>query len=301
MQPHLIGSDCAPNPPPVTSRNAEPQHADPGRGAGAGGTDARRMSTLLALTRAISPRIVECELTHLARAPIDVARAEAQHRAYEMALTALGVAVQRVAPAPEHPDSVFIEDTALVFDELAVLTRPGAASRRGEVAAVEQALAAHRPLARIEAPGTLDGGDVFAVGHRVFAGRTERTNDAGIAQLATLLTPHGYAVVPVEVMGCLHLKSAATALDDATVLINPAWVRADAFGGLSTVEIAPEESGAANIVRVGSTLLMAAEYPRTRARLESRGYTVRTVPADELAKAEGAVTCCSLLFTLHSS
>lgn len=259
------------------------------------------MSGLLALTRAISPRIVECELTHLARAPIDVARAEAQHRAYEAALAALGATVQRVAAAPEHPDSVFIEDTALVFDELAVLTRPGAASRRGEVTAVEQALAPHRALVRIEAPGTLDGGDVFVVGRRVFAGRTARSNDAGIAQLTTLLAPHGYAVVPVEVTGCLHLKSAATALDDTTVLINPTWVRADVFAGLATVEIAPDEPGAANIVRVGSTLLMAAEHPHTRTRLEARGYLVQTVPADELAKAEGAVTCCSLLFTLHAS
>jgi dimethylargininase len=259
------------------------------------------MSGLLALTRAISPRIVECELTHLARAPIDVARAESQHRVYEAALTALGATVQRVEAAPEHPDSVFIEDTALVFDELAVLTRPGAESRRGEVTAVEQALAPYRALARIEAPGTLDGGDVFVVGRRVFAGRTARSNDAGIAQLAALLAPHGYSVIPVEVTGCLHLKSAATALDDATVLINPAWVRADAFAGLATVEIAAEETGAANIVRVGTSLLMAGEHPRTRTRIESRGYRVHTVPADELAKAEGAVTCCSLIFTLHFS
>ena len=132
------------------------------------------MSGLLALTRALSPRIVECELTHLARAPIDIARAESQHRAYEAALAALGATVLRVTPAPEHPDSVFIEDTALVFDDLAVLTRPGAESRRGEVTAVAQALAPYRALVRIEAPGTLDGGDVFVVGRRVFAGKAPR-------------------------------------------------------------------------------------------------------------------------------
>lgn len=248
-----------------------------------------------ALTRAISPRIVECELTHLERIPIDVAAARAQHAAYARALAALGCAVEEVEPAPDHPDSVFIEDTAVVFDELAVITRPGAASRRGETAAVERALVPWRPIVRIEAPATLDGGDVLVVGKRVFVGRTGRTNEAGVAQLRAVLAPHGYTVEAIEVTGCLHLKTAVTAVDDRTVLLNPAWIDARALGGLDRIEVDPAEPMGANVVRVGDALLYGAAYPRTRARLEARGYRPVCVDASELAKAEGAVTCCSLV------
>lgn len=248
-----------------------------------------------ALTRAISPRIVECELTHLDRIPIDVAAARAQHTAYARALIALGCAVDEVEPAPDHPDSVFIEDTAVVFDELAVITRPGAASRRGETAAVEHALAPLRPIVRIEAPATLDGGDVLVVGKRVFVGRTGRTNEGGVVQLRAALAPYGYTVEAIEVTGCLHLKTAVTAVDDCTVLLNPAWIDAGALGGLDRIEVDPAEPMGANVVRVGDALLYGAAYPRTRARLEARGYRPLCVDASELAKAEGAVTCCSLV------
>ena len=248
-----------------------------------------------ALTRAISPRIVECELTHLDRTPIDVVVARAQHAEYTRALLALDCVVQEVEPAPDHPDSVFIEDTAVVFDEIAVITRPGAASRRGETAAVERVLASLRPLAHITAPGTLDGGDVFVVGKRVFAGRTGRTNDEGIAQLRAALARHGYTVEALDVTGCLHLKTAVTALDDRTVLHNPQWIDRNALTGLDLVEVDPAEPMGANIVRVGDALLYGASYPRTRARLAVRGYRPVCVDASELAKAEGAVTCCSLV------
>jgi dimethylargininase len=253
------------------------------------------MTEFLAFTRAVSPRLADCELTHLDRSPIDVARAEAQHQTYEAALRLLGCEVRRVDPAPEHPDSVFIEDTAIVFDEIAVLTLPGALSRRAETEAVERALAPWRKLARIEAPGTLDGGDVISLGKRVFVGRTSRTNDAGIARLGTLLAPFGYTVHAVAVTGCLHLKTAATAIDDATVLLNPSWIDSKAFSGASVVEVDPSEPMGANVVRVGARLLYGAEYPRTLERLRARGYDVTTVVASELAKAEGAVTCCSLV------
>ena len=248
-----------------------------------------------AFTRAISSRIVECELTHLERIPIDVARARAQHAEYTRALVALGCAVHEVEPAPDHPDSVFIEDTAVVFDEIAVIARPGAESRRGETAAVERALAPLRKLAHIAAPGTLDGGDVFVAGKRVFAGRTGRTNDAGIAQLRAALAPHGYTVEAIDVTGCLHLKTAATALDDRTVLVNPQWIDRSSLAGLDVIEVDPAEPMGANIVRVGEALLYGASYPRTRARLEARGFRPVCVDASELAKAEGAVTCCSLV------
>jgi dimethylargininase len=256
------------------------------------------MTSRLALTRAISPRLADCELTHLDRTPIDAERAEEQHRAYEMALRALGCVVRRVDPAPAQADSVFIEDTAVVFPELAVITRPGAKSRRGETEAVERALKPLRTIARIDAPGTLDGGDVLVVGKRVFVGRTSRTNDAGIAQLRALVAPHGYTVVPVEVTGCLHLKTAVTAIDETTVLLNPAWVDPKAFAPASVVQVDPAEPMGANVLRVGEALLYSDAYPKTLSRIKGRGHAVRTVDASELAKAEGAVTCCSLVLTV---
>ncbi len=249
----------------------------------------------IALTRDVSPTIVECELTHLARAPIRVEVARAQHRGYERLLSSLGCDVRRVPPAPEQPDAVFIEDTAVVLDELAVIARPGAKSRRREVTAVASALASLRPVTRIESPATLDGGDVLIIGRTAFAGRTTRTNDEGIAQLRAALAPHGYSVRGVPVTGCLHLKSAATAVDDKTVLVNPAWVNAAEFADYRVVEVHPDEPMAANVLRIGAALVYSASSPRTLDRLRALGAAPSTVDVSELAKAEGAVTCCSLI------
>ena len=249
----------------------------------------------IAFTREVSPTIVECELTHLSRTPIDVATARVQHQAYEALLASLGCDVRRVAPANAHPDAVFIEDTAVVFDEVAVIARPGAVSRRAETTAVEFALAPLRPVARIAEPATLDGGDVLVVAREVFVGRSGRTNDEGIAQLRAILAPFGYTVSGVDVTGCLHLKSAVTALDDTTVLLNPAWVDAALFAGCRVIEVDPSEPMAANVLRIGDQLVYGTSYPRTQARLEALGFTLRTADASELAKAEGAVTCCSLI------
>jgi len=252
-------------------------------------------SCLIALTRAISPRMVDCELTHLARTPIDLPRAEAQHEAYEALLRTLGCDVRRVSAAPAYPDAVFIEDTAVVVDELAVLTRPGAASRRGEVEGVAEALASLRPCVRLTAPATLDGGDVLRIGRRLFVGHTPRTNEAGITQLRDALAPHGYTVTAVPVTGCLHLKSAVTAVDEATVLLNHAWVEPTVFAAYRVLLVDPAEPMAANILRVGEALLYADAYPRTLAILGAAGHRPHLVDASELAKAEGAVTCCSVL------
>lgn len=249
----------------------------------------------LALVRNVTDAITECELTHLAREPIDVARARQQHAAYEALLRTLGCAVE-VIPAPnDQPDAVFIEDTALVFDELAVITRPGASSRRAEVGPVADRLARERALVRLEAPATLDGGDVFRSGKSVFAGETSRTNAAGIAALRAALAPHGYSVTAVPVTGCLHLKSAATEAAPGLVLVNPAWVDPAAFAGLETLPVDPAEPGAANVLRIGTAVVQDAAYPRTRAALERRGLQIHAVDLSELAKAEGAVTCCSLI------
>jgi dimethylargininase len=251
---------------------------------------------MIAVTRPVSPTLADCELTHLARVPIDVERAAAQHDAYEALLHRLVASVVRAPAAPEHPDAVFIEDTAIVLDELAVITRPGAAARRGELEAVAEVLAKYRPLFAMDAPATLDGGDVMRVGGVLYVGRSGRTNSEGIAQLARLVAPFGYRVVPVEFTGCLHLKSAVTALADDTLLLNPAWVSASAFPGFDTLAIDASEPMAANALRVGENVVYSSQYPRTAALLQQRGVRLFTVDCSELAKAEGAVTCCSLVF-----
>jgi dimethylargininase len=211
--------------------------------------------------------------------------------------------VRRLQDAPDFPDSVFVEDTAVVFDDVAVIARPGADSRRGEVDAMAEALRPHRPLKYIEAPGTLDGGDVLVTPRRVFVGISGRTNADGARQLAAHIAPSGFEVVPVLVEGCLHLKSAVTALRDLRpesrgrlqLLINPSWIDPAPFADFEAIEIDPAEPSAANVLAVNGYLICAEEHPLTRNRLEGRGFAVLPVPAGELAKAEGGVTCCSVL------
>lgn len=256
---------------------------------------------LIALTRAVSPTLAACELTHIERAPIDVERARAQHDAYEDCLRALGCDVRRLPPEPAMPDAVFVEDTAVVLPELALITHPGAASRRGETASAAAALQAFRPLVRIQPPATLDGGDVLVAGRRVFVGRSTRTTAAAVEQMRAALGPLGYEVRALPVSGVLHLKSAATAVAPGMVLVNPRWADARAFAGLETIEVDPREPRGANALNVAGTVVYAADFPRTRERLESRGLRVRIVEMDELAKAEAAVTCCSLLFEAAAS
>lgn len=254
------------------------------------------MSQLLAITRGVSDGFAHCELTHLERVPIDVARAAAQHAAYERTLESLGCAIQRIPGAADLPDCVFVEDAAIVLDEVAILMRPGADSRRAEVPAVAVALRPHRPILTLEAPATMDGGDVMVVGRAIFVGASSRTNLAGIDQLRQMAAPLGYALHPVSVSGCLHLKSAVTALNDTTLLINPLWARTDQFRGFAFVEVDENEPAGANIVRLGHHLLYGAGFPRTLEKLLGRGYDVAVVDLREIAKAEGAVTCCSLIF-----
>ena len=205
----------------------------------------------------------------------------------------------RLPSAPELPDGVFVEDTALVLDELAVITRPGAASRRPETDSVAAALEPFRPLQRIGGPGTLDGGDVLRTGRSLFVGLSGRTTREGAAELARLVRPAGYEVQIVPVQGCLHLKSAVTEVGDGTLLINPEWVDPAAFEGFRLIPIDPGEAFAANALRIGALLLHAAAFPRTAGRLRAEGFEVREVEADELAKAEGGVTCCSLLIAAY--
>lgn len=251
---------------------------------------------LIAVTRAVSPSLGHCELSFVPRVEIDVAAAAAQHRRYEETLAALGCRVISLPAEAALPDAVFVEDVALVLDEVAVMTRPGAESRRSEGASVASVLAEFRPLLEIEAPATLDGGDVLRVGRTIHVGRSGRTNAAGIEQLRALLSRHGYAVQAVTVTECLHLKSAVTQVADDTLLIQPVWVRRDDFAAFRLIEVEPEEPHAANALRVGEHVVYPSCFPRTQERLARAGIAVTTVDVSELQKAEGAVTCCSLVF-----
>ncbi|HWU75161.1 MAG TPA: dimethylargininase [Rhodanobacter sp.] len=249
-----------------------------------------------AMTRDVSPALADCELSFVSREPIDVARAQAQHAEYQRVLASLGCRLLPLPAEPAWPDSVFVEDVAIVLDEVAVMTRPGALSRRAEVDSVAAALRQYRSLLTIEAPGTLDGGDVLRIGRTLYAGRSGRSNAAGINQLRELLAGYDYAVVGVTTRGCLHLKSAVTALADDAVLLQPEWVEHECFAGFRVIEVDPSEAHAANVLRIGDALIMPSNFPRTRKRLVDAGFQVSTVEVSELQKAEGAVTCCSLVF-----
>lgn len=254
------------------------------------------MFHFIALTRAVPDTIADCQLTHLERRErIDLALARAQHEAYERALERTGCEIRRVRAAHELPDSVFVEDTAVVFDEFAVMTRPGAESRRAEVEAVAKSLAPYHELLRIEAPGTIDGGDVLRVGSAVFVGESSRTNRDGIQQLARLIEPRGYRVTAIPVSQCLHLKSAVTQVGPRTLLLNPEWIDARYFAEFDLISVDPQEPSGANALMLGEAVFFDGAHPRTRDRLVRAGIAVHTVNLSELAKAEGAVTCCSLI------
>jgi dimethylargininase len=248
-----------------------------------------------ALVRQPSPELSRCELTHLPRQVIDADLAREQHAAYVSALAQLGAAVEWLPPLPHQPDGVFVEDTAVVLPELAVVTRPGAASRRAEVPSVERALAAYRPLRWIREPGTLDGGDVLCIGRSILAGLSSRTNEQGITQLRQAVREFGYDVRAVQVAGCLHLKSACTMISAGTVIANLACIDAALFGGVKIIEVDASEAGAANTLTLGSVTLVSSAYPQTEDRLRRVGIQTRAIDVSELQKAESGLTCMSLI------
>ncbi|HUH98842.1 MAG TPA: hypothetical protein VLZ89_15885 [Anaerolineales bacterium] len=250
---------------------------------------------MIAITREVSRSIVHCELTHLERVPIDLPRARLQHAEYEAALKQLGLAVLSLPEEPALADSVFVEDTALVLEECAIILRPGADSRRPETESIARALAPYRRLFTIQAPARVDGGDILRVGRQIHVGLSSRSDTNAIEQMQDFLQPYGYKVQAARVQGCLHLKSAVTQVAPDTLLINPAWTSQEGFAGMKFIETDPSESYAANALLIGDTLLYAKAFPRTRRKLEEAGIRVVGLEADELAKAEGALTCCSLI------
>jgi dimethylargininase len=248
-----------------------------------------------ALAREVSPTLGDCELTFLDREPIDLERAAAQHRAYCELLAELGLRVVVLPAEPDLPDAVFVEDTSVALDEVAVVTLPGAASRRPEVVSMAAALRRYRPVEYMTGPGTLDGGDVMRVARTLYVGRTARTTDDGIADLRALVEPRGYEVVPVRVDGCLHMKSGCSYLGRGAVLANPAWVDASSFRDVEVIDVPESEPWAANTVAVRDTVVVSSAFPETRRLLEARGFAVRALDVSELHKAEGGLSCLSVL------
>ncbi|MFO0808956.1 MAG: arginine deiminase-related protein [Gemmataceae bacterium] len=251
---------------------------------------------LTAITRAPGAELAQCELTHLPRQPIDIDCAVAQHRGYQAALREAGVRVIELLADPVHPDGVFVEDLAVILDEVAVVTSPAPPSRRGERAAVEAALAPYRRLARLPADAFLEGGDVLRVGRTLYVGQSGRTGESGLRALQDIVDPLGYAVRAVRVSGCLHLKSAACVVADETILVNRAWVEAEPFVGLRLVDVPATEPAGANVLRLPGVVLVSTAYPATADVIRGRGQRVVAVEVSELHKAESGVTCMSLVF-----
>lgn len=249
-----------------------------------------------ALTHVPSLRMAECELTFIDAEPIDPVRARAQHAAYVAALEDIGVAVEVVDTHPECPDAVFIEDRAVVLDELAVITSMGSGERRAELAGMDELLAPYRSLAAIEPPGRIEGGDVLRIGRTLYVGASCRTDADGITRFAHCVEPFGYHVVPVPVFGCLHLKTGVTALDEGTVVINPDWVDDAAFSGLRRIRVDAHEPWAANTLTLGGMTLVQAGQEQTVRQIERAGFATRAVDISEFARAEGGLTCLSLVF-----
>jgi dimethylargininase len=251
---------------------------------------------LTAITRAVSPALAECELSFIERIPINMDKAREQHHAYEAALRSLGARVISLPPEPELPDSMFVEDPAIVLEEIAVIFPLGTETRRREAASLAKAIAEFRKLEYVTLPGTAEGGDILRIGRKLFVGLTARTNEEGIRQLRAIVEPYGYEVIAVPVTGCLHLKSAVTYLGNNVLLANRAWFDPAPFAGYEWIGVDPGEPHAGNALGLNGSVLFPASFPLTRAHIEAKGFPVLPVDIAELQKAESGLTCSSLLF-----
>ena len=253
-----------------------------------------------AITRAVGTALGDCALTFLDREPIDLARAEAQHAAYNESLRRAGAIVEVVPADAALPDSVFLEDTAVVLEEAAVVARPGTPLRQREVPAIAAALSAYRKLLRIVTPATLEGGDVLRLGRDFYVGISSRTNDEGFSQFASIVRAFGYRATPIEVKGCLHLKTAVTALDAETLLVNPSWIDAAALPGVRQLVVPPDEPFGANALVVNGVVHLSARWKLTKKLVERSGFSVNALDVSEFEKAEAGLTCLSLIFSTES-
>jgi dimethylargininase len=252
---------------------------------------------LTAITRAVSPALAQCELTFVERQSIDMAKAQAQHSAYEHLLAKLGIHVHSLPTEPALPDSMFVEDPAIVLDELAVILPLGTKSRQPEAESLARALSPFRKLHSITAPAAIEGGDVLRIDRTLYVGQTTRTNAEGVRQLAAILAPYQYKVVPVPVTGCLHLKSAVTYIGRNTLLANRRWFDTTPLAAFQWIDVDPSETHAANALAIADTVIFPASFPKTRARIEATGFHVTPIDISELQKAESGLTCSSLIFT----
>ena len=255
---------------------------------------------MIALTRRPASSLVNCEVGYVPRKGIDLHLAFQQHESYCRALRKMGVAVEVLPPEEAFPDSVFIEDNAIILDELAVVTSMGAPSRQGEPALLLPVLARHRRLVTISPPATIEGGDVLRMGKRLYVGVSTRTNQAGVEALRAIAEPLGYGVTPIGIQACLHLKTACTSLDDETLLVNPAWLDSDALEPFRLLHVLPEEPFGANVLRLPGGVLIQASSPLTRDLIEARGYATTCVELGEFSKADAGPTCLSLLISSQS-
>jgi dimethylargininase len=258
------------------------------------------MRTTHAITREVGPGLGDCALTFIDREPIDLARAEAQHAAYNEALRRAGAIVDVLPGDAALPDSVFVEDMAVVLDEAAVVTRPASPLRQREAPAIAVALFAYPKLLRITAPATLEGGDVLRLGRDFYVGISSRTNEEGFSQFASIVRALGYRATPIAVKGCLHLKTAVTALDAETLLINPSWIDAAALRGVRQLVVPPVEPFGANALVVNGVVHLSARWTKTRELVERSGFSVIALDVSEFEKAEAGLTCLSLIFSTES-
>ena len=239
--------------------------------------------------------MADCQLTFVARSAIDYERAMRQHADYCRALSDCGATVRTLDVNAALPDCVFVEDTFVVLDEVAIRCNLGAPSRRAEVAGIEPELTRLRPIERVEFPATLEGGDVLRIGRTLLVGLSSRTNAAGVETLARIGTGFGYNVRAIPVRGCLHLKTACTALPDGRLLVNLVWLDINSLRDFEQVCVPDAEPWGANIVCLANSVIAAAENVQTVDLVRNLGFDVRTVELDEFAKAEGGVTCLSML------
>lgn len=250
---------------------------------------------MLAFLRKVSPHLSRCELTHRTRVAIDSQVAADEHAAFAAILRKLGLQVEFAPDLPDHPDGVFIEDAAVLLPEVAIVTRPGAASRMAETESIIPLVSRHRPLQRIVAPGSLDGGDVLRIGRTLFVGESSRTNAEGIDNLRAVVEPFGYETRPLPVRECVRLKSACTFVPPHFVVHNPQWIDPGVFGSVTSIPVSEKEPLAANTLTVNGTTLVSASYPKTEKRLREAGIKTQSVDISEMEKAEGGLTCLALI------
>ena len=251
---------------------------------------------LTAITRDVSSAFVHCELSFIDRKPIDLAKARAQHHAYETLLAKCGARVISLPEEPDLPDSMFVEDPAIVLDEVAIICTLGTETRRKEASSIAAALEKFRKLAYIKLPGTLEGGDVLRIGKRIYVGVTRRSNPEGIRQLAVIVGAYGYELTAVPVTGCLHLKSAVTFLGKNTVLGNRTWFDWNRLQGFEWIDVHSAEPHAGNALQTGEMVIFPAAFQRTAALITQKGFKLELLDISELQKAESGLTCSSLLF-----